>query len=153
MKKKLIITALAAGIGLSGITAVYGGWGQNGRQTTGPQIQYDQIDPAIQAQLDNFFADTQDIRKEVAMKRAEKQALIRSGNGDPAAISKVEGELFELRTAMRKRAEEAGVATYLGPMNGPSGKRQYNTAANGRGRGGQNMNSRPNGSGYRLYRY
>jgi len=148
MKKQLLIAALVAGIGMTSITAVYGGWGQNSRKIPGPQSQYTQLDPAVQAKLDAFFADTEGIRKEMAVKRGEKQALIRSGSGDPAAISKVEGELFELRTAIRQKAEEAGVTAYLGPNNSPGGQRQFYGANNGRGRGGRSMNAMPNRPGY-----
>lgn len=139
MKKKLIITALVTGIGFSTISLVHAGWGQNNKQAPGPQIQYNQVDPAVKEKLDAFFADTQDIRKEMTMKRAEKQALIRNNNPDPEALGTVEGELFDLRTTMRLKAEEAGVSQYLGPMNGPTGKRQYNVTNNGRGRGGRNL--------------
>ena len=51
----------------------------------------------------------------MAMKRAEKQALMRSDKPDPQAVAKVTGELFDLRASMHEKAELAGVDQYVGP--------------------------------------
>lgn len=142
MKKLLTIALVISGIGLVGLSQAYA-WGQrggagyygNGMQYPGPCVQYNQVDPAAQEKLDSFFVNTEDIRKEMAVKRAEKQALMRGTNPDPAVLGRVEGELFDLRTAMHQKAEEAGVIEYLGPMNDPMAKR---------------INA-PNVNGYRRY--
>ena len=54
----------------------------------------------------------------MAMKRAEKQALLRADTPDPTAVSNVEGELFDLRTTMHQKAVEADVVGLIGPMGG-----------------------------------
>ena len=51
----------------------------------------------------------------MAMKRAEKKALMRSDNPDAQAVARVTGEMFDLRVTMQEKAEEAGVAQYVGP--------------------------------------
>ncbi len=131
MKKQIMISALAAMVAMGAATATYAGWGQRGggywqqdMQNPGPRMmmQYQQLDPAVQEKLDKFFTDTQDIRKEIAVKQAERMALVRGENPDPAAAGKLAGELFDLRTTMHQKAEEAGVTAYLGPMNGRGGR-------------------------------
>ena len=137
-------TALITALALGTATATYAAWGQRGggygynnMQGPGPQMQmrYNQVDPAVQEKLDKFFTDTQDIRKEMAVKRAEQRAMLRSESPDPAAAGKLAGELFDLRTTMHQKAEEAGVTAYLGPMNGPRGGRDFGSGGQGMGRG------------------
>ncbi len=162
MKKQIMISALAGMVAIGAATATYAGWGQRGggywqqeMQAPGPrmQMQYQQLDPAVKEKLDKFFIDTQEIRKEMAMKRAEHRAMLRSDNPDPAAAGKLAGELFDLRTTMRQKAEEAGVTAYLGPMNGPRGGRDFGPGnrgmGRGHGRGGGYMNNSQDGPGPR----
>ncbi len=147
MKKTIAIAAVITTIGLAGLTQAYA-WGPRGGGNYGncPQFtgsQYSQVDPAMQEKFDKFFTDTQALRKEIAMKRAEKQALMRAATPDPTAVSKVTGELFDLRAAMRQKADEAGVSNFVGPMNG----RGDGTGMwGGSGRGGRFMD---NGMGSR----
>ncbi len=152
MKKQIMISALAAMVAMGAATATYAGWGQRGggywqqdMQNPGPRMmmQYQQLDPAVQEKLDKFFADTQDIRKEIAVKQAERMALVRGENPDPAAAGKLAGELFDLRTTMHQKAEEAGVTAYLGPMNGRGG-RFGGPAGPGMGRGMMGKGGGPN---------
>ncbi len=162
MKKQIMISALAGMVAIGAATATYAGWGQRGggywqqdMQAPGPrmQMQYQQLDPAVKEKLDQFFTDTQDIRKEIAVKRAERMALIRSENPDPAAAGKLAGELFDLRTTMHQKAEEAGVTAYLGPRNGSRGGRDFGPGnrgmGRGQGRGGGYMNNMQDGPGPR----
>jgi len=145
MKKKIAIAAVITTIGLAGLTQAYA-WGPRGGGNYGncPQFQgsqYSQVDPATQEKMDNFFTDTQELRKEIAMKRAEKQAMLRGDNPDPAAMSKITGELFDLRAAMQKKADEAGVSDYMGPMNRRGGGPGM---WDGPGRGGRFMHDQMN---------
>ncbi len=164
MKKKILISTLAAAIAIGAAATSYGGWGQRGggymnnnMQAPGPQMQmqqYNQVDPAIQEKLDAFFADTQDIRKEIAVKQAERMALLRGDNPDPGAAGKIAGEIFDLRATMHQKAEEAGVTAYLGPRNGQRGGRAAvggGPGMNGGGmnKGGRFMNNMQPGSGPR----
>jgi zinc resistance-associated protein len=146
-----MISALAAAIAISAAATTYAGWGQRGggygnsnMQAPGPQMQmqYNQVDPAVREKLDKFFTDTQDIRKEIAVKQAEKMALVRSDNPDPEAAGKLAGELFDLRITMHEKAVEAGVSEYLGPMNGQRGGRGLQANGPGMNRGGMNKGGR-----------
>lgn len=125
MKKKIAIAVVIAGMGLAGLNQAYAGWGQRGGNNwNGPQYQNQpiqqniQVDPAVKEKMDKFFESTVELRKEMAMKRAEKQALLRADNPDPAALSKIEGELFDLRNTIRTKANEAGVVGLMGPRGG-----------------------------------
>ena len=82
-----------------------------------------QLDPATQEKVSKFFKDNQALHKQIAMKQAEKHAIMKSEKPDPQAAAKVAGELFDLRTAMHDKAEAAGVSQYLGPMGGGKGGR------------------------------
>lgn len=153
MKKKIAVAVVIAGFGLAGLNQAYAGWGQRGGQFMNyPQYQVQpiqqvaQVDPAVQEKMDKFFESTLEIRKAIAMKRAEKQALLRSDNPDPAAASKIEGELFDLRTTMRQKADEAGVAGLMGPRDG------FGKGGPG-GKGGRMMNNSGYGQGYGQSRY
>lgn len=127
MKRLLtIITLIIIGIGLAGLNQVYA-WGQRdgtgfyggGVLNTSSQMDYSQLDPAIKEKLDTFYANTEDIRLKMVVKRDEKRVLIRSANPNPEALSRVEGELVDLRKAMNTKAEEAGVTEYLCPTDAP----------------------------------
>lgn len=148
MKKKIAIAAVITTIGLAGLTQAYA-WGPRGGGNYGncPQVQgtqTSQIDPAVQEKLDKFFTDTQDLRKEIVMKRAEKQAMMRGENPDPAAMSKITGELFDLQASMRQKADEAGVSSYMGPRGGRDGRPGMRG-----GSGGRFMDSNMSGRGYK----
>jgi len=163
MKKKIAIAVVIAGLGLAGLNQAYAGWGARGANYYNcPQLQggqYSQIDPATQEKMDKFFTDTQDIRKEMAVKQAEKQALLRSENPDPAALGKIAGELFDLRTTLRQKADEAGVAGLMGPQGGrkfAQGNRGIGMGGpgmGGPGKGGRNMGYGMNNSGFNQGRF
>ncbi len=161
MKKKILTTTLIAAIAIGTAVTASANWGQRGggywnddMQAPGPrmQMQYQQLDPAVKEKLDKFITDTQDIRKEMAVKRAEQRAFLRSDNPDSEAAGKLAGELFDLRTTMQQKAEEAGVTAYVGPR-GPQGGRDFGPRGNGiRGggnKGGRYMNDMQYGQGYR----
>jgi len=176
MKKRIVTTALIAAIAIgTAATQVSAGWGQRGggywnnsvqppapgpgmqmpyNQAPGPRMQmmYNQADPAVQEKLDKFFTDTQDLHKEIAVKQAERMALIRSENPDPAAVGQLTGELFDLRTTVRQKAEDAGVAEYIGPM-GPRGGMNFGPGSpgmrGGMNKGGRYMNNMQGGFGPR----
>ena len=126
--KKLLVVLFVACIGLPGYqTAAARGWGGGGGYggdcpygCYGANMQ--QLDEATIAKHEAFRADTVELRKQMAMKRAEKRALMNSQNPDPAAVAQVEGELFDLRTQMQAKAKEAGVVMMGGQGRGWGGK-------------------------------
>jgi Spy/CpxP family protein refolding chaperone len=121
MKKQLVALALIMGLTMTTIASADWGKGNRG-QGNCPKMQgqmqgqmFQQLDQATQDKIKLFFKDTLPLHKEMAMKRAEKQALMQSDKPDPQAVAKVTGELFDLRTAMQEKAEQAGVSKYVGP--------------------------------------
>ena len=138
MKKKIVAIALVAGLSMATVASTgwargggygHGGWGgrggswdcpMQGPMMHGPMMQ--QLDPETRANVAKFFKDNQALHKQIAMKRAEKMALMRSDNPDPGAVAKVAGELFDLHTEMHEKADAAGVLQYLGPKGRGMGR-------------------------------
>lgn len=123
MKKKIAATVII--LGLTMTTAATANWnGQRGAGNCQNQMMNIQnLDPATQDKITQFRTENQALFKEMAMKRAEKRALMQSSNPDPKQAAQLEGELFDLRTTIRLKADEAGVAQYIGPMNQGRGGR------------------------------
>ncbi len=145
MKKQII--ALSLIIGLTMATAASANWGRGGGRGYGgcgdcPQLQgqmmqgpmFQQLDQATQEKIQQFFKDTQALHKQMAMKRAEKQALMQSDQPDPQAVAKVTGEMFDLRQTIHEQAETAGVDQYIGPGSRGFGGRGPGCGGQGFGR-------------------
>jgi hypothetical protein len=113
MKKIVVIVGLVTALGFVALQqASARGWGGGyggGYNCPNYGMNYQQLDDATQVKIDAFRLETTELRKQIAMKRAEKQALMASQNPDPQAIATVEGELFDLHTEMQQKAKEAGV--------------------------------------------
>ena len=151
MKKRIAVVAVIVGIGVAGMSYAAGGWGKRGGNNYNcPMVQsgqFVQVDPALQEKRDAFLTETQEIRKEIVMKQAEKRALLRGDNPDPAVVSQLTGELFDLRTSLREKATEAGLPAMIGPMAGRGGP-----GAGMKGRGfGPGMDDRGFGQGKGRY--
>jgi Spy/CpxP family protein refolding chaperone len=131
IRKNLIIAAVVAGLSLAGLQQVSArGWGGgNGGDCSCQGAGYQQLDDAAKAKVDAFRADTLELRKKIAMKRAENRALMNSQTPDAAAVAQVTGELFDLKTAMSEKAIAAGV-----PAMGGQG-RMDRVGGNGKGQG------------------
>jgi zinc resistance-associated protein len=113
MKKALVVTALVVGMGLFGLQYASANPGMGGGSMKGGPA-YSQLDSASKAKLDKFYNETQDLRKQMVMKRAEERAVLSSTNPDPATAAKLAGEIFDLRTAIQAKAEAAGVQGLMG---------------------------------------
>ena len=150
MKKALAITALVSIIGLTGLyqasarmgmghVDMRSGGGCNG-QAMGMHHATAQMDEATKEKFDVFFKDTQELRKSIVVKRAEKRALMLNEEPDAKKVGEVAGELFDLRTSMHAKAEEAGLSDYIG--KGRDCRKDYASRHHGRsGKGmGKGMN-------------
>jgi Spy/CpxP family protein refolding chaperone len=141
MKKQIAAIVLIAGLTMA--TVASANWGRGGHGNGGygncpqmgsPMMQgqmMQQLDPAAKEKVSKFFKDNQALQKQIAMKQAEKRAIMQSEKPDPQAAAKVAGELFDLRTAMHDKAEAAGVSQYLGPMGGGKGFRGPGSGSGG----------------------
>jgi Spy/CpxP family protein refolding chaperone len=139
MKKALVVTALVVGMGLVGWQQASANWGMGGGfhgmgggcLKGGPG--YSQLDAATKAKVDKFYDETKDLRKQMVMKHAEEAALMSAATPDAAKVSKLAGDIFDLRTTIQTKAEAAGVPGLV-DCGGHPGMRQ------GMGRGmGQGM--------------
>lgn len=121
MKKLFAAAALVAIIGLTGSYQASAGWGQ-GKMMGGWPANCPQnrggvtapMDAETQAKFDKLYEETLDLRKQIAVKRAEKHALMGSEHPDPAAVGKIAGELFDLRNTLHSKAKAAGLPGYGG---------------------------------------
>lgn len=139
MKKHIVIVMVIVGLGWAGMNQAYAGWaGRAGNCPNFAGAGYtQQVDPEVQQKIDAFIDENKELQKSIVMKRAEYQALMRSSNPDPASMSKVAGELFDLRTVLQQKADAAGVGQYFGPMGGAGCGRGFSKG--GRGMGGPLM--------------
>lgn len=110
-KKKIILGVVLVGtIALTGLQAA-------GANPAGPGPQYGQLynqnckslDPATIKARNKFLDATAPLRREMAVKRAEKQALMASSIPDAKRVAKLTGELFDLREQLRAKARESGL--------------------------------------------
>lgn len=124
MKKKIIAAILVSGLAFTTVaSANWNGQRGNGDCSNMQMQRVQNLDAATQAKVKQFYADNQAIMKEMVMKRAEKRALMQGENPDPKLAAQLTGEIFDLKTTIRLKADEAGVAEYVGPMNnGCNGK-------------------------------
>ena len=137
MKKAIIAATLISGLTISTAAFAYQGMGGANQQAGCRYSQYQQLDQETLAKIDQFRKDTQDLRKQMVVKQAEKRAMMKGTNPDPAAVGQLSGEIFDLHTSMTNKAKEAGVEQYVGHgkrhgsgMKGRMGK------GHGKGHGG-----------------
>jgi hypothetical protein len=113
MKKTLIAAVLVAAVGIIGLqqSAAAHVHDTTSREN-GSFRQFHGQDEVTQEKIAKFRTDTQDLRRQIVMKRAEESALIRSDSPNIEAIRKAAGELFDLRIAMQAKARAAGLFTF-----------------------------------------
>jgi carbon monoxide dehydrogenase subunit G len=97
------------------------GSGQALSGNMGPR--YQAMDAETRAKHDAFREATADLRLELAEKRAEKQAIMRSTSPDPDQAAQLTRDLLELRSQMMAKAQEAGIEVAQGRthVNGHGG--------------------------------
>jgi len=134
MKKAITVVTLATLIGLTGAYQASAKWGHGGGmggggcQGQGIAARAD-LDDATKAEYEKFVENTQDLRKDVFVKRAKIKALMNAAEPDADKIGVLSGEIFELRAAMRAQAKEAGLSDVIGTGKGQG-------CGDGEGRGG-----------------
>ena len=119
MKKSIIAITLVSSLLV--VTAASANWGRGGGRGYACPCQdgyQQQIDPAAQEKYTTFYNETQELRKQMAMKQAERRALMQTANPDPAAASKLAGEIFDLRNTLNEKAQAAGISQFGGPGMG-----------------------------------
>ncbi len=126
VKKKIILEFVLVGaIALTGIQAA--GADSAGPGSAGPMPQHGQayrqhyksLDPAAIKARNKFLDATASIRREIAVKRSERRALMASSIPNAKRVGKLSGELFDLREQMRAKARESGLGAsgFMGMMH------------------------------------
>ena len=121
-----MMTALAV-IGLQTAVAAPGDMKGPGLKHPCP-MQGEQLNPETIKARDAFLAETTELRKQMAEKRAAMRALMKGTNPDQEQASKLAGEIFDLREQIRPKAQAAGLPPRMmmgmmggGPMMGCDG--------------------------------
>jgi hypothetical protein len=118
MKKGIIAVAMLAvlGLGFSAVSAFAwncggpgGGW--NGRG--GPGVEYNDAD------YQKFMEQTADIRKAIALDRAELNAIMAGTNPDPKRVRELTESLTTSREKLAEMAKEANIDAPVGRGFGP----------------------------------
>lgn len=86
------------------------GWGATSDDYGhGHCYQAGQLDEKTIAARDKFLSETVALRKEMAIKRAEQEALMNSENPDAKRIAQLTGEIFDLREQLQTKAAASGL--------------------------------------------
>ena len=135
--KKIILAATVTSVlAFSGVQGALAGPGQ----MKGPGAQQpckmmgQQPDKAMLEARDTFLAETTELRKSMAEKKAAMRALMKNTNPDPEKAETLAGELFDLREQLRVKAKAAGLPAHMMP-----GKMSGNTMMSGRHHGNRSM--------------
>lgn len=143
MKKSIVALAMALSLG-AGLSAVSAhAWYGGGPGGLGPVAAADvNVDDAA---YKKFLEDTTQIRRSLAVDRAEMQALMAGTNPDPAKVRELAERMTDTREKLAGIAREANINVPMGSGFGPN----PNCRGYGRGFGpGPNENCPGYGRGY-----
>ena len=109
MKKVFVGLAILVSLGL--VASQASAWGPHygGCDMWGARSGYDEdVNPSTAEQ--SFLQDTAKLRKDLAGKEAEYDALMAQPNPDPKQAGKLAQEIFEIRHQLREKAQSYGFA-------------------------------------------
>ena len=114
-KKIIIAAATTTALAVVGLQAATAGPGtMKGPGSKHPcTMQGQQLDKETIKARDTFLAETTELRKTMAEKRAAMRALMKSSAPDPEQASKLAGELFDIREQLRPKAQAAGLPAHM----------------------------------------
>jgi zinc resistance-associated protein len=98
------------------------GCGQACTGLKGQAPQQQTLTPEAEKQYEKFMQETVELRKELAEKMAEYQALMASTNPDPSKGAMLTEEYYQLRDVLTRKARLAGISPNKGGCNGCSGR-------------------------------
>lgn len=115
MRKMTMALVILLTLGVAATASfAYDGWGCGGwgGRNDGPPALSDKD----KAALDKFQADTRDLRRDLAAKSGEYQALLSSEKPDAARAGELSGQIYDLREQLGDKARAAGLPAF-GPGN------------------------------------
>jgi zinc resistance-associated protein len=117
-KKKIILAVvLVSAIGVAGLqSATAGPWGGGPHKWGGPACDgncgiygYQRSQQFDEKSHAAFLTETVELRKSLAVKKAEKRALMLNDNPDPKKVAELTGEIFDLREQLQAKAQDKGI--------------------------------------------
>jgi len=134
MKRFWVAAALVGVISLVGFSMV----SAHGRYGHGPGNGYGNCDDSgycnswsyndwsyneqDKEKIATFLEETKETRKQIAVKRSERRAMMSQDNPDEKRVATLTGEIFDLKNLLDEKAKETfGVNPRLGHMRGGGG--------------------------------
>ena len=113
MKKYLAIAVMTGIISLLSVSMV----SARGNYGLGPGMGYGACDDYSncinrsfteqdQEKVAAFLTETKETRKQIAVKRSERRALMRQDNPDETKVAKLTGEIFDLKSLLEEKSKE-----------------------------------------------
>ena len=113
MKKVLVAAVLIGAISLTGFSLV----NAHGRYGSGPGQGYGACEDCgyctsrsnneqDREKIAAFAAETKELRKQLAVKRSERRALMHQDNPDENKVAQLTGEIYDLKDLMAEKAKE-----------------------------------------------
>jgi Spy/CpxP family protein refolding chaperone len=114
MKKYVVAAALIGAIGFTSFSMANarGNYGNGPGPGSGDCGGYGYCNNASYSDADNekadeFYKATKETRREIFVKRSELDALMLQDNPDEKKVAKLTGEIYDLKTLMEEKAENA----------------------------------------------
>jgi zinc resistance-associated protein len=119
MKKTIAAAVIAVTCLTAGSVLAYNGQRNGGGYNVYcpvSRVQMQQFDAATQAKVNTFLTENAGLRKQLAMKTAEYQAMMMNASPNSSQAAALAGEIFDLRYTLQTKAQAAGLASCLGGM-------------------------------------
>ena len=114
MKKLLVVAALVGVVSFVGFSMVsaHGNYGKGPGKGYGycdgngycNNRSYDEQD---KEKVTTFREETRETRKQIAVKKSERRALMSQDNPDEKRVAKLTGEIYDLQNVLDEKAKEA----------------------------------------------
>jgi Spy/CpxP family protein refolding chaperone len=114
MKRFLLIAALVGVVSFAGLSMVnaHGNYGFGPGKGYGNCEGYGSFnssfyDDADKEKVNTFREETKETRKQIAIKKSERRALMNQDNPDEKRVARLTGEIYDLKNLLEEKAKEA----------------------------------------------
>ena len=125
MKKIIVSSVLILGLVATSAASAHWNRGNGGGYNTncfnyGKQGTSQQFSAEDRKKHLAFQKKTTDLRKQLAVKKAEERAMLNSDTPDSTAVARLSGEIFDLQNSLKSKADAAGIdSNFRGGRCGP----------------------------------